>query len=348
MLAYNQLETSHQKLCFCHKHSCKKFLTSHMKNFGVCCDKLSMKMSDVSLKISFSSRSKMLTATLNTGLSPSAFLPSCHERTVPSTSWWKSADINVMWPWYDTFWRNVNIIGMTCTHLDIFVVCRSLKCQQVIVATVSCVSIIKVGLLTFELALRAAVLSAQPLEERSHHFGAAEAFEACTNVFVVPLQSTDLQDSDKGNDGDRKGADGSEDNTKFMWMCLLCHKSKATAWSYSLLRWTTKMECRFQHEIHSMMFSRHRLRSVKGPFSAPPHLSKQQYNGNIWSWNEPLVSDSVAANKEKTGAVEEIWAVTVEMTAAKTSVKAACAAKTWERHRTFSCWMKSVADICYY
>lgn len=105
---------------------------------------------------------------------------------------------------------------MTCTHLDIFVVCRSLKCQQVIVATVSCVSIIKVGLLTFELALRAAVLSAQPLEERSHHLGAAEAFEACTNVFVVPLQSTDLQDSDKGNDGDRKGADGSEDNTKFI------------------------------------------------------------------------------------------------------------------------------------
>lgn len=55
-----------------------------------------------------------------------------------------------------------------------------------------------------------------------------------------------------------------------------------------------------------MMFSRRRLRSVKGPFSASPHLSKQQYNGNIWSWNEPLVSDSVAANKEKTGAVEEI------------------------------------------
>lgn len=287
----------------------------------------------------------MLTATLNTGLS--------HIGLLAQLSWthhplhiltWKSADINVMWLWYDTFWRNVNIIGMTCTHLDIFVVCRSLKCQQVIVATVSCVSIIKVGLLTFELALRAAVLSAQPLEERSHHFGAAEAFEACTNVFVVPLQSTDLQDSDKGNDGDRKGADGSEDNTKFIWMCLLCHKSKATAWSYSLLRWTNKMECRFQHEIHSMMFSRRRLRSVKGPFSAPPHLSKQQYNGNIWSWNEPLVSDSVAANKEKTGAVEEIWAVTVEMTAAKTSVKAACAAKTWERHRTFSCWMKSVAD----
>lgn len=319
-----------------------------MKNFGVCCDKLSMKMSDVSLKISFSSRYKILTATLNTGLS--------HIGLLAQLSWthhplhiltWKSADINVMWLWYDTFWRNVNIIGMTCTHLDIFVVCRSLKCQQVIVATVTCVSIIKVGLLTFELALRAAVLSAQPLEERSHHLGAAEAFESCTNVFVVPLQSTDLQDSDKGNDGDRKGADGSEDNTKFMWMCLLCHKSKATAWSYRVLRWTNKMECRFQHEIHSMMFSRRRLRSVKGPFSAPPHLSKQQYNGNIWSWNEPLLSDSVAANKEKTGVVE-IWAVTVEMTAAKTSVKAACAAKTWERHRTFSCWMKSVADICYY
>ena len=83
---------------------------------------------------------------------------------------------------------------MTCTHLEIFVV----------------------GLVTFELTLRTAVLSAQPLEERSHHLGAAEAFEARTNVFMVPLQSTDLQDSDKRNDGDRKGADESKDNTKFI------------------------------------------------------------------------------------------------------------------------------------
>lgn len=81
---------------------------------------------------------------------------------------------------------------MTCTNLDIFVVCRSVKCQQVIVATVTCVSIIKVGLLTFELALRAAVLSAQPLEERSHHLGAAEAFEAVSDVVVVPACSPDL------------------------------------------------------------------------------------------------------------------------------------------------------------
>lgn len=48
-----------------------------------------------------------------------------------------------------------------------------------------------VWLLTFEVLAGA---SAQPLEERSHHLGAAEALEAGADVLVVPLQGADLQD----------------------------------------------------------------------------------------------------------------------------------------------------------
>lgn len=53
--------------------------------------------------------------------------------------------------------------------------------------------------LTFSVSLTVAVVSAQPLEQRTHHFGAAEALEAGPDVLMVPFQSADLQDS-----GDRK------------------------------------------------------------------------------------------------------------------------------------------------
>lgn len=68
------------------------------------------------------------------------------------------------------------------------------------------VLIIKIGPLTFDVSLRAAVVSAQPLEERSHHLGAAEALEAGADVLVVPLQSPDLEDPVQGNGGGRRAA----------------------------------------------------------------------------------------------------------------------------------------------
>lgn len=64
--------------------------------------------------------------------------------------------------------------------------------------------IIKIGLLTFKVILRATVFSAQPLEERSHDLGTAEALEAGPNIFVVPLQSTNLEDPVKGDAGHKK------------------------------------------------------------------------------------------------------------------------------------------------
>lgn len=48
--------------------------------------------------------------------------------------------------------------------------------------------------LTFSIGLRVTVVAAQPLKQRSHHFGAAEALEPGPNVLVVPFQSADLQD----------------------------------------------------------------------------------------------------------------------------------------------------------
>lgn len=51
--------------------------------------------------------------------------------------------------------------------------------------------------LTFSVGLRVTVVSAQPLKQRSHHFGAAEALEPGPNVLVVPFQSADLQDPGK-------------------------------------------------------------------------------------------------------------------------------------------------------
>lgn len=49
------------------------------------------------------------------------------------------------------------------------------------------------------------MFSAQPFEERSHHLGTPEALEAGTDVFVVPLQGTDLEDPVKGNGGGKSG-----------------------------------------------------------------------------------------------------------------------------------------------
>ncbi len=66
--------------------------------------------------------------------------------------------------------------------------------------------IIKTGLLTFKVILRATAFSTQPLEERSHHLGTTEALEAGTNVFVVPLQSTNLENPVKGNAGHKIGS----------------------------------------------------------------------------------------------------------------------------------------------
>ena len=184
------------------------------------------------------------------------------------------------------------------------------------------------------------MLSTQPLEERSHHLGAAEALETCSNIFVVPLQSTDLQDSDKGNDGDRIDA-------VVMWMCLLCHTKQRPEVTDSYGE-QTKWSAGFN------------MRSIAWCL---PDIGWGQWKGLsvrrlIWANNSITVTYGAGTSrlyqilllltKRKTGVVEEIWAVTVEMTAAKTSIKAACAAKTWERHRTFSCWMKSVAHICYH
>lgn len=78
--------------------------------------------------------------------------------------------------------------------------------------------------LTFEVILRAAAFSAQPLEERAHHLGTAEALEAGTHVLVVPLQSADLEDPVRGSGGDRitngnlrEHKKKSHDKT---WVCL--------------------------------------------------------------------------------------------------------------------------------
>lgn len=49
--------------------------------------------------------------------------------------------------------------------------------------------------LTFSVGLRVTVVHTQPLKQRSHHFGTAEALESGPNVLVVPFQSADLQDS---------------------------------------------------------------------------------------------------------------------------------------------------------
>lgn len=51
--------------------------------------------------------------------------------------------------------------------------------------------------LTFGVGLGVTGVSAQPLKQRSHHFGAAEALEPGPNVLVVPFQSADLQDPGK-------------------------------------------------------------------------------------------------------------------------------------------------------
>lgn len=51
--------------------------------------------------------------------------------------------------------------------------------------------------LTFSVGLGVTGVSAQPLKQRSHHFGAAEALEPGPNVLVVPFQSADLQDPGK-------------------------------------------------------------------------------------------------------------------------------------------------------
>lgn len=58
---------------------------------------------------------------------------------------------------------------------------------------------LNIDTLTFSISLTVAVVSARPLEQRPHHFGAAEALEAGPNVLMVPFQSADLEDS-----GDRK------------------------------------------------------------------------------------------------------------------------------------------------
>lgn len=47
--------------------------------------------------------------------------------------------------------------------------------------------------LTFSVRLTVTVVSAQPLKQRSHHLGAAEALEPRPNVLVVPFQSANLQ-----------------------------------------------------------------------------------------------------------------------------------------------------------
>lgn len=56
-------------------------------------------------------------------------------------------------------------------------------------------------MLTFSISLSVTVVSAQPLKQRSHHFGTAEALESGPNVLVVPFQSADLQDSGKRKPG---------------------------------------------------------------------------------------------------------------------------------------------------
>lgn len=60
---------------------------------------------------------------------------------------------------------------------------------------------------TLEVTLGGTVRPVQPLEERSHHLGAAEAFEACTDVFMVPLQGADLEDPVGGDEGVNNGLD---------------------------------------------------------------------------------------------------------------------------------------------
>lgn len=49
------------------------------------------------------------------------------------------------------------------------------------------------GALTCGVAVGAAVFPAQPLKQRSHHLGTAEALESGPDVLMVPLQRTDLQ-----------------------------------------------------------------------------------------------------------------------------------------------------------
>lgn len=51
--------------------------------------------------------------------------------------------------------------------------------------------------LTFNVGLRVTVVSAQPLKQRSHHLGTAEALEAGPNILVVPFQSPNLEDPGK-------------------------------------------------------------------------------------------------------------------------------------------------------
>lgn len=82
------------------------------------------------------------------------------------------------------------------------------------------------------------MLCAQPLEERSHHFGTAETLETGTDVLMVPLQCTDLEDPVRGNRRNNK------------------QKKKNSNTDHYI-----KYMCQSKHNMHSLIFSRHRLSS---------------------------------------------------------------------------------------
>lgn len=66
---------------------------------------------------------------------------------------------------------------------------------------------------------------------------------------------------------------------KYLWEYRLASKK-----SCILLFCYKTAVCRFKHEIHSMMLSRHWPSSIKELFSMQLHLNKQWYHGSIWSW----------------------------------------------------------------
>lgn len=81
------------------------------------------------------------------------------------------------------------------------------------------------------------MFSAQPLEERPHHLGAAKSLEPGTDVFVVPLQRANLEDAVGGNRSglseceEEQGVELSTHSEERTSDCK--HQSKAHIWSWS-------------------------------------------------------------------------------------------------------------------
>lgn len=133
------------------------------------------------------------------------------------------------------------------------------------------------GLLTFEVL---AGLSAQPLEERSHHLCTAEALEAGADVLVVPLQSTGLQDPVEKKQG---WLGNTRQATIKICVAVAAGKRRFQQFGPNARS--------FPHQATGVSV-RQTLSTRWPPSVEAPELclSKQQKNGYKWSGNELLMT----------------------------------------------------------